>query len=86
MIDRHSSIVIAILVSWYVVGDIPLALGQPPEQLFSNENNDNAQQPPREADAQAGDVAGQAPQNAPQASTPQPTESQMPPPRQHHRK
>jgi general secretion pathway protein N len=32
MIDRHSSIGIAILVSWYVVGATPLALGQPPEQ------------------------------------------------------
>jgi general secretion pathway protein N len=32
MIDRHSSIGIAILVSWCVVGEIPLALGQPPGQ------------------------------------------------------
>jgi hypothetical protein len=32
MIDRRSSIGIAVLVSWCVVGEIPLALGQPPEQ------------------------------------------------------
>src|SRR5215467_856864 len=32
MIDRHPSIGIAILVSWCVVGEIPLAFGQSPEQ------------------------------------------------------
>ncbi len=32
MIDRRSIIGIAMLVSWYVVGAIPHALGQPPEQ------------------------------------------------------
>jgi hypothetical protein len=198
MIDRHSSIGIAILVSWCVVGAIPLALGQPPEQptatianpleaqpldrlsatrdrplfsptrrptppppppppeqppvavvpqppnltlvgivlddegaralirssatkadrvqigddiggwkvaqiegrrmvlsldgrfatftLFSNENNDSPQQPPRDADAEAGNASGQAPQSAPAPSTSPPTESQTPPPRRRHRK
>jgi hypothetical protein len=62
--------------------------------LFSNENS---QQPPPDADTQAGNVTGQAPEsNAPQASAPQasapptnppqPTESAPPRPRRHHRK
>jgi len=54
--------------------------------LFSNENNDSPQQPPRAADAEAGNVSGQAPQSAPAPSTSQPTESQTPPPRRRHRK
>src|SRR5262249_2911224 len=53
--------------------------------LFSNENNDSPQQPPRAADAEAGNVSGQAPQTAPAPSTSQPTESQTPPPPRRHR-
>lgn len=54
--------------------------------LFSNDNNDNTQQPPRDADPQAGNVTGQAPPaNAPAPNTSQPTESQSPPPRRRRR-
>jgi general secretion pathway protein N len=57
--------------------------------LFSNENSE---QPPRDADTQAGNVAGQAPEtnapqtSAPQTNPPQPTEGAPPRPRRHHRK
>jgi hypothetical protein len=52
--------------------------------LFSN---DNAEQPPRNADAPAGDATGQAPQaSTPQASTSQPSENQSPTPRKRRRK
>jgi hypothetical protein len=51
--------------------------------LFSNEN---AQQPPRDSDAQAGNVTDQAPpRSAPQASTSQPSESQSATPRRRRR-
>ena len=54
--------------------------------LFSNDNSDNTQQPPRDADPQAGNVTGQAPPaNAPAPNTSQPTESQSPPPRRRRR-
>jgi general secretion pathway protein N len=51
--------------------------------LFSNEN---AQQPPRDSEAQAGNVTDQAPPpSAPQASTSQPSESQSVTPRRRRR-
>jgi hypothetical protein len=54
--------------------------------LFSNDNNDNTQQPPRDADPQAGNATGQAPPaNAPAPNTSQSTESQSPPPRRRRR-
>jgi len=51
--------------------------------LFSNEN---AQQPPRDSEAQAGNVTDQAPPpSAPQASTSEPNESQSATPRRRRR-
>ena len=51
--------------------------------LFSNEN---AQQPPRDSEAQAGNVTDQAPPpSAPQASTSQPSESHSATPRRRRR-